>query len=189
MGMDTRPPAELTAGDTTQFAWVGGDYPASDGWGMSWRLVGAGVGVNLTAAASGADFVVSVAANAFASLSIPARGIPCELIGAATKAGARAIVYRGAAQLLPDPLTASGDLRGHAAAMLAAVEAMLENRATSDQMSYRIGDRELSRIPIPDLLNLRDYYKRAARVEEDATARRLGQPGRPRRVVMQMGRA
>lgn len=189
MSTASTPPAELTAGDTAQFAWTGGDYAASDGWDMSWRVVGAGVGVNLTAAPSGSDFSVSVAANAFAGLTIPERGIPCQLIGWATKAGARVTVYRGAVQLLPDPAALSVDLRGHGARMLEAVEALLENRATSDQMSYRIGDRELSRIPVPDLISLRDYYRRAARKEEDATARSLGQPRRPRRVLMQMGRA
>ena len=42
-----------------------------------------------------------------------------------------------------------------------AILATLEGRATSDQMQYRIGTRELHRIPLPELQELaRQYYAR-----------------------------
>ena len=39
------------------------------------------------------------------------------------------------------------------------IEAVLENRATQDQMSYSIAGRSLSRMSVPDLLTFRDRYK------------------------------
>ena len=39
------------------------------------------------------------------------------------------------------------------------IEAVLENRATQDQMSYSIAGRSLSRMSVDDLLTFRDRYK------------------------------
>jgi hypothetical protein len=53
----------------------------------------------------------------------------------------------------------------HAQRTLAAIEAVLEKRATRDQEKYSINNRELSRTPISDLLLLRDRYKTQVRME------------------------
>lgn len=47
----------------------------------------------------------------------------------------------------------------HTERVLAAIEAVLERRATLDQEEYRINNRELKRTPIADLLRLRDRYR------------------------------
>ncbi len=185
----TQPPARIAAGDTVSFAFSHADFPASAGWAMSWRLVGDGIALSLTATASGDAFTVAATASATAALTVPAVGVPCTLLGTASKAGERFEVYRAACLLLPNPATITGDLRGHAARTLAAIEALLEGRATKDQQSYRIGDRELARIPIPELLALRDDYRREARREESAALLASGQPGRPRVVLTRMARA
>ncbi len=49
--------------------------------------------------------------------------------------------------------------RAHVQRVLAAIEAVLEKRATNDQERYTINNRELWRTPIPDLLVLRDRYR------------------------------
>jgi hypothetical protein len=71
--------------------------------------------------------------------------------------------------------------------MLEAINALLEGRATKDQQSYRIGDRELTRIPVPELLKLRDYYKAEAQRETNAAALASG-VGRPRTILTRFGR-
>lgn len=48
----------------------------------------------------------------------------------------------------------------HAQKVLAAIEAVLENRATKDQQSYTINNRSLQRTPIADLLKLRESYRK-----------------------------
>lgn len=183
------PPAVITAGDTVAFAWSGADYPASSGWGMAWRLVGAGVSLELAAVAAGDGFTVTATAAATGALTVPVRGLPCTLLGAAVLGEARYTVHRGGCLLQPDPATVTGDLRGHAARVLEAIEALLEGRASTDQQSYRIGDRELSRIEVPHLLALRDYYKAEARREADAEAAAQGRARRPRMLRMAMSRA
>jgi len=53
----------------------------------------------------------------------------------------------------------------HAQRVLAAIEAVLEKRATQDQQRYTINNRELWRTPIPDLLLLRDRYRAQVKME------------------------
>lgn len=72
-----------------------------------------------------------------------------------------------------DSLPAGHDGRSHAARVLDAIEAVIENRATLDQQKYTINNRELWRTPIPELLLLRDRYRAELRREQQA--RRTGQ--------------
>ena len=51
------------------------------------------------------------------------------------------------------------DVQSHARKVLSAIEAVIEGRASQDQMSYSIAGRSLSRMPIDDLLTLRDRYR------------------------------
>lgn len=60
----------------------------------------------------------------------------------------------------PDPTAApDGELTTHAERVLAAIEAVIENRATKDQQSYSIAGRSITRIPVAELLELRKQYK------------------------------
>ncbi len=61
------------------------------------------------------------------------------------------------------------DGRGHAEKVLAAIEAVIEKRATRDQEEYQINNRSLKRTPIADLLALRDKY-----IREISAKRRKG---------------
>lgn len=61
------------------------------------------------------------------------------------------------------------DGRSHARKVLDAIEAVLENRATSDQLSYTIGagnsTRQLAMIPHSELLEFREKYRQEVRDE------------------------
>lgn len=178
------PPALLTAGDTWRFRWESPAYPPAAGWVVAWRVIGPGVNLAFSSAADGAGFLATAAAVQTAALAVPAQGLPCMLIGQASLSGVREEIWRAPLQLRPDPATITGDLRGHAARVLAALEAMLEGKATKDQESYKLGDRELKRMPIAELLKWRDYYKTEAAREAKANGL-----GRPRQVITRMVRA
>jgi hypothetical protein len=181
------PPDRFAAGDTLRWRYASADYPANDGWVLSYRLVGAGVALTIAASADGAGFIAEATAAQTAVLSVPAAGVPCTLIGYVSKDAERWAVYRAPCLVQPNPATITGDLRGHATKMLEAINALLEGRATKDQQSYRIGDRELTRIPVPELLKLRDYYKAEAQRETNAAALASG-VGRPRTILTRFGR-
>lgn len=76
-------------------------------------------------------------------------------------------VESGKIRVDPDlaALGAGYDGSTHAERVLAAIEAVLEKRATQDQQRYTINNRELWRTPIPDLLLLRDRYRAQVKME------------------------
>lgn len=53
----------------------------------------------------------------------------------------------------------NADNRSHAKICLDNIQAVLENRASQDQMSYSIAGRSLSRMSVDDLFRFRDRYR------------------------------
>lgn len=170
--------SELIAGDTLDFETSVPDYPKSAGWTLTYKLIprtsGAVISFNASGTAVNADdYRVQVGST---DTDDWAAG---EYSWAAfvTKAGERYTVDSGTLRIKANPATASTlDSRTHARKTLDSIEAVIEGRATKDQMAYTIGGRELSRTPLKDLLMFRDRY-RAEVAREDADERReAGQP-------------
>jgi hypothetical protein len=82
--------------------------------------------------------------------------------------------------------TATLDTRSHARKVLAAIEAVIERRATKDQEEYTIDGRSLKRTPVAHLLVLRYRYKREVEQEEQADRLAKGR-GTGRKVVTRFG--
>jgi len=78
----------------------------------------------------------------------------------------------GTISILPDiEQQVSGyDGRSQYKKTLDAIDAVLEGRASQDQSSYSIAGRSLSRTPIPDLIELRNYYFRLYTNEQQKQA-------------------
>ncbi len=51
------------------------------------------------------------------------------------------------------------DVVSHNSKVLNSIKAVIENRATIDQMSYSIQGRSLSRMPVKDLIYFKQYYE------------------------------
>jgi len=77
----------------------------------------------------------------------------------------RIAVDEGHAKLELNFANTNADNRSHAKKVLDAIEAVLENRASQDQMSYSIAGRSLSRMSIDDLLKFRDRYRSEYNIE------------------------
>jgi len=71
----------------------------------------------------------------------------------------RISIDSGVTQLVADYAESTADQRSHAKKVLDAIQAVLENRASQDQMSYSIAGRSLSRMSIDDLMTFRDRYR------------------------------
>lgn len=69
-------------------------------------------------------------------------------------------ISSGSMLILPDisSLPAGVDTRTQNRRTYDAICAVIENRASRDQQEYKIGNRELKRMPISDLLKLRALY-------------------------------
>lgn len=62
----------------------------------------------------------------------------------------------------------------HATTMLAAIEAVLEGRIDSDVEQYQIAGRQITKIPISELKQLRKEYKAEVKKEENIQNIKLG---------------
>ncbi len=71
----------------------------------------------------------------------------------------RIAIDEGHTKLELDFANTNADNRSHAKKVLDAIQAVLENRASQDQMSYSIAGRSLSRMSIDDLMRFRDRYR------------------------------
>lgn len=163
---------ELVAGDTLDFTVSVPDYPATDGWTLKYRLTPrfttpTQAPIDLTAAASGADYQVQAGPSTTAAWK------------AGTYTWARWVEKTGARQTLdesgqlvlkadPSATVQGHDARTHASKVLDAIEAVIEGRATKDQEEYTIGDRQLKRTPLADLIALRGRYKAEVLAERRA---------------------
>ncbi len=170
-------PQTLRAGDTWRWLRTFDDYPAGT-WTLKYRFKNAAGGFEITATASGTDHSVTVAA----STSTAYAAGTYQWIAWVESGSEKFTVAEGSAVVLADlrtgTATAALDVRSHARKVLAAIEAVLERRATKDQESYEIFGRSLKRTPIADLLKLRSRYQMEVRAEDAADKMAKGQdPG------------
>lgn len=90
------------------------------------------------------------------------------------KGSERYLVENGTIQVLLSPENdTSIDRRTHYQKVIDSIDAVIERRATKDQMSYKINDRELQRMSVDDLLKLRDYYISRLRTETKGRTKRI----------------
>lgn len=159
-------PPTIQAGATFERIVALCDHPATE-WTLAVHLRGPSV-INLAADASGITHELLKAAADTAQFT---PGV-YQYVARATRTADGWVdeVDAGGVEVLRDlaAITDATDLRTHAQRSLEAIEAVLEKRATQDQMRYTIGTRELWRTPIADLLKLRDTYRAEVRRERAA---------------------
>ncbi len=136
------------------------DIKASAGWALKFTAVGKNGIVALTAAADTTnpdDFIFTAAAATTAAYI--AGDYQWQLV--AIKTTTRYTIAEGWITLKDNIAGRSAlyDNRSHPKKVLDAIEAVIEGRASQDQMGYTIAGRSLSKTPIPDLMKLRAAYK------------------------------
>lgn len=175
-------PTSFIAGDFTTWkrADLGADYPPSS-YTLSYkaRLEGSGSTViTITATTSGSDFLVELSSTTTGAYT--AGVYHWQAYITRNSDSARVTIDEGTFTVEANRSTATTDPRTHAAKVLAAIEAVIEGRASQDQMSYSIQGRQLSRTPIADLLLLRDKYKDEVKAEIAAERLAAGLPSKRR---------
>jgi hypothetical protein len=169
----------LIAGDTLSTTVSLAAYPASQGYALTLRLIRRDANtaaIEVAAVASGDDHVLTATAATTAGWAAGTY----TWVQYVTKAAERYTVASGELRIKADPASAAApyDDRSHARKVLAAIEAVIENRATSEEQEMSLQGRQLKFIPIADLLVLRDRYLTEVRAEEAAD--RLTSGRRPR---------
>lgn len=174
MTLPTTEPTSFAAGETLKWRKSLANYLASAGWALSYKFRGAGAGFDVTAVAVGDDFEITVLAEQTSALV----GGQCWWEAWVTKAGETYRVEAGQATVspaLPDKGLAY-DGRSQVKRILDAIDALIAGKATLDQQEYQIGDRQLRRIPIADLILLRKTYAQLYNQEQQAARLVKGGP-------------
>lgn len=170
----------LTTGDTIKLTFDYSDYSAADYnlWvalrGPSSIDIKDGVsGVTITP--SGSQFSVEITAATTANWT--AGDYWYAVYCGKTLWSERYTAETGTVKILSNlsAVSTTYDNRTHAKKTLDAIEAVIEGRASIDQMMYMIAGRQLSRTPIADLLALRDYYRRQYVLEQQAEKIKRGE--------------
>lgn len=170
IAIPTNEPSELRAGLT--WAWRRedlGDFPAGTYTLKYWFKKSGATGANfsITATADGANHSVSVAAGTTQGYTAGAY----TWVAVATAGSEAYEVDKGTLQILPRyDQVANLDDRSHTRKMVDAIEALMEGRATVDQMQYQINGRMLTRMSIGDLITWRDKYRAEVNAEKQAEA-------------------
>jgi len=152
----TKEPTEITAGDTWTWSRSLSDYLASDSWTLSYALVNVDNLITITATADGDDHLVEVAAATTAGYAPGSYNWQAYVI----KSGERYQVDSGVLEVKPNfaEQTAGYDGRSHVKKVLDALDALIEGKATSDQLAYSIAGRSISKMSPEELIKWRDLY-------------------------------
>lgn len=151
------------------------DIKASESWTLKFVAVGKLGQFSITASADSEnadDFKFS--ATAAATAAYTAGDYKWQLV--ATKTTTRYTIAEGWVTLTDNIAGRSAlyDNRSHAKKVLDAIEAVIEGRATKDQMSISINGRDIGFTSIPDLMKLRVAYKNEYEGEQATENIRVG---------------
>lgn len=166
----TTEPSELVIGD--RWLWKRADlgllYAPSD-YALTYVADKQSAGsttFSITATESGSEYLIEVASATTAAYTSGTYSWQAYITR--TSDSQRISVARGQWTVIPNLSASTADSRSHVKKVLDAIEAVIESRASLDQMSYSIAGRSLSRTPINDLLVLRDKYRSEYMRELDA---------------------
>lgn len=180
MTVPTREPQSFTAGDTVKWTKSLPDYPASQGWTLTYYAIEKNHKFSVVATASGNDFAITIPATTSDDFVVGHYFWEAQV----TKAGERFTIERGTFDVLTNIAAQNNwDGRSHARKTLDAIEAVIEGRASTDQQEYSIGNRSLKRTPIADLIVLADKYRAMVNAEENAEAIAQGRGAKNRILV------
>ena len=159
----TNEPDVLTAGDF--WAWKRqdlNDYPAAS-YALTYTMQLEGTGatkISLTATESGNDYIIEVSGSVTNNYTA-GDYVWSAYITDSSDSTKRIEVDTALLKVELNKAKSSNeaDPRSHAKKVLDAIEAIIEGRASTDQQSYSLAGRSITKLSIDDLFKLRDRYK------------------------------
>jgi len=155
-------PTTINAGDKVTWTETLSDYPATT-YTLAIDLRSKDrPPITITAATSGSDYLITI-------LSVVTKlwksGIyqwqAFVYTGTGPDYTTKITIERGTLEILPNLtlFSSSDDGRSHVKRVLDSLEAVIEGKATADQISYSIAGRSISKMSPSEILQWRDLYK------------------------------
>jgi len=166
-------PEEITAGDYVQWKISSSDYPAST-YTLTYALVKAGALIEITAAASGDDHLVTLSAATTAEYTAGDYHWQAYM----TAGSERYAVDNGTVTIHPNFAAVGADVgydaRTHEVKILEALEAFMEGRAATAQMNKIIAGEAIALMDNNQLLRWYHIYKGRVAQQRRTEARKNG---------------
>jgi hypothetical protein len=172
----TTEPQLFVAGETLIWRKSLSDYPPGNGWTLKYSWRSQAGGFDVTADADGSAYKITVPSSSTQSLA--ATTIFWQAWVENGDASEKHFIGRGQATVeaafqAPDVVY---DGRSPVKRILDAIDALVAGKASLDQQEYTIGNRSLRRIPITELIALRDKYARLYASQQQKARLREGAP-------------
>lgn len=170
-------PFEIQAGDLLQWKRtdLGTDY-SNASYTLKYsarKLTPNHEEIEITASASGNDYLISVASSTTASYTVGEYHWQAYIIRDSDSE--RVKIGLGHFHVIGNFDASNADQRTHARKMLDYIEAFLETKASNgDVSSYSIGGRSLSKFSFQEITELRNYYKAEYQFEEKKRRQKSG---------------
>lgn len=156
-------PQSVTAGDLWSWTDSLADYPATL-WTLTYYFRGPTSLASTVGVASGVNHVVTVLAATSSPLKPGVYDWQAQAVLTATPTTKQTVAV-GRLTVLANLANASVDNRSFNVRVTEALQATIENRATTDQLSMSIAGRSLSRMSWDELLKAYDRFKALAASE------------------------
>lgn len=178
----TTEPATVVAGDTITWTKSFSDYPATT-WTLKYRLLNSAGKIDITASASGSDYLVSVSSTTSASYTAG----DYDYIAWVEKAGERHTVGQGRITVTANLATANtfdgrSDARKIYEALMTAYQSAVASRAFVAE--YEVAGRRLKFNNKADWLTEINYWKAQVAAEDRAAALAAGLGGGAARLMV-----
>jgi hypothetical protein len=162
-------PEQITVGDTIKWTKSLSDYPASEGWTLSYTFVNSSGTFSVTSTADGDDHAVSVSSTTSSSYTAGTYSWQSY----ATSSSERHQVDAGTIILNPNFADGATDSRSHAKKVLDAIESVIEGRASEDAAAMSIAGRSITKMTLEELISTRSKYR--AEYNRELRAERIAQ--------------
>lgn len=178
---------KMIVGNTWDWSVDADDYSAADGWALKLYLVPrftspvqTPIVLDSVAGTDGTSHRFQCTASQSGAYKAGQYGFQTNAVKASEVYTLDGTYWSGEITLFPNPadLTQGADTRSEAEIALAAIDAVMANRATVDQQEYSIGDRMLKRMTVDELVKLRAHFQ----------ARVNAQRGRRNQIFLRWGR-
>jgi hypothetical protein len=161
-------PTSFYSGDSLKWDASFPDYPAPT-WALTYTLnlqITPTTIYTVTATANGTGFSVSVSPAVSATWTAGTYSYVARVSNGTNVF----TVDTGIIKVLPNPATATTDLRSHARRTLAAIEATIEGRASHAELEFSAFGRTLKYCTLAELITARNKYKTLVASEDAALA-------------------
>jgi len=140
------------------------DYPATE-YTLKYNLQNSSANVAIVSTADGNAHTVTLTASTTAGYTAGTYKWQ-SYVENISDSDEKVFIAQGTIEIVNTFLSGNTDQRSHARKTLEAIEAVIENRATQDHLSYSIAGRAITLLSTKELIEFRSFYRAEVALED-----------------------